>query len=85
VTRVTETTMPERRGGADDKGVGDSGEAQGVQRSGTIAPCDLVPCQQILHRATRWVKLDSTIVNGKLANGDQILNKLWRNKNIIKT
>jgi hypothetical protein len=32
-----------------------------------MAPCDLVSCQQILHRATRWVELDRTIVvNGKL-------------------
>jgi hypothetical protein len=78
MSRVTETVMPKRRSGVSDKGVGGSRKAQGVQWSGTIAPCDLTPCQQILHRATRWVKLDGTIVvNGKLANGDEILKKLW--------
>jgi hypothetical protein len=69
MTRMTETAMPKRGGGGGHKGVGGSRETQGVQRPGAIVPCDLVPCQQILNRATRGVKLNRTVVvNGELAN-----------------
>jgi hypothetical protein len=40
MTRVPTMTLPERGCRANDKRVGDSKKAQGVQGPGAIAPCD---------------------------------------------
>ena len=85
MTRVAETPMPQRRGSPGDKGMCWR-KAQRVERSGAIAPDDLGPRRKSLHRTISWVKLNRAIIVGsKLANRDEILNKLWRHKNIIKT
>ena len=58
---------------------------EGIQRLGAIAPDDHVPRLKILHRATKRVKLHRTMfIGSELANGNQILNKLRGNQNIIK-
>jgi len=62
-----------------------SRKANGVQRPRAIAPDDHVPRLKVLHRTTRQVKLNRTIIVGsELANKNKIINKLWGNQNIIK-
>ena len=63
-----------------------SRQVERVQRAGAIAPDDHVPRQKILHRTISGVKLNRTIIiDSELAYRNQILNKLRRNQNIIKT
>ena len=83
--RMTETTVPKWGPEGSNQGMC-SWQTKRVQRAGAIAPDDHVLRQKILHRTTSRVKLNRIIViNGKLAYRDQILNKLRRNQNIIKT
>ena len=57
-----------------------------VEGSGAIVPNDHIPGLEILHRATNRVKSDKTIiVKGELAHRNQVLNKIRRDQNIIKT
>lgn len=61
-------------------------EAQGVEGSRAITSDDFPPSRKILHITTKGVKLHGTVViRGKLANGNEIINKVRKNKNIIKT
>ena len=84
-TGMSKAMVPQRGGGGGDQGVS-SRKVQWVEGLGAIAPDDQPPGQKILHRTTSRVKLNRIIViNGKLAYRDQILNKLRRNQNIIKT
>ena len=60
-------------------------EGEGGTAARAIAPDDHVPRLKVLHRTTRRVKLNRTIIVGsELANKKMILNKLWGNQNIIK-
>jgi hypothetical protein len=62
-----------------------SRKAQGVERTEAIAHDDHVLRQQILHRATRWVKLNGTvIINVKLANRNQVLDEFRGYKDMVK-
>lgn len=64
---------------------GEGRQLERIKRLGAIVPHNLSPRWKILHRITKRVKLHRTIVvRGELANGNKILNKIWRNKNIIK-
>jgi hypothetical protein len=46
----------------------------GVEQTRTIASKNHDPGMKILHRETKWVKLDRTIiVNGQLADGKRVL------------
>ena len=84
MSRMTEVAMPKRRPRVGDQGVR-SRQTKRVQRPRAIAPDDHVPRLKILHRTTSQVKLNRAIViESKLANGNKILNKLWRDQNIIK-
>lgn len=77
--------MPDGGGRRPDMKTGSSRKVQRVQGPRAIAPYDLSPRQQILHRTTNGVKLNRDIVvNGKLAHRDKILNNARRNQNIIK-
>jgi hypothetical protein len=84
MTRMPEAAMPEFPRDGSDKGR-DGREAQWVQGPGAIAPGDHGPRRKILHRTTSRVKFNrAIIVNGKLANGNKILNKVRSDQNIIK-
>jgi len=74
MSRMTEATMPE--GSRSTISHGDEGSGrrcwkmERVQRAGAIGPDDFPPRPKILHRTTKRVKFDRTIIiNGKLANG----------------
>jgi hypothetical protein len=73
--KVTETAMP-KGGGCSDECGGASGRCiEWVEVIGAIAPGDHVPGLQILHRKTKWIKLNgAVIVGGKPTNGNKILN-----------
>lgn len=87
MTEVTETLMP-KRGGVGEK----SGEArrrrrkvQRVKRPGAIAPDDLVPGGEVLHREAKRVKLDRNgVISSELAHRNKILNQFRSDKNIVK-
>jgi len=84
MTGVTKAAMPQsrRRCGSESKRLG---KLQWIQRTGAIAPDEHPLRRQILHRATSGVKFNRAIIIGsELANGNKILNKSRRNKNIIK-
>ena len=76
LSRVAKAAMPKGRLSGGGEGVGDR-QAEGVQRPGAIAPGDQSSGQKILHRTTRRVKFHLAIViDGKLSNGNKVLNKL---------
>ena len=84
MSRMTEAAMPKQRPRVGDPGVC-SRQTKREQRPRAIAPDDHIPRLKILHRTTSHVKLNRAIViESKLANENKILNKLWRDQNIIK-
>jgi hypothetical protein len=81
---MSEMTMPKGGGQSSSEG-GRSKQMQRVQQARAIAPNDHIPRLEILHRTTSRVKFNRTIIIGsELAHRDQILNKFWRNNNIIE-
>ena len=69
--KVIETAMPKGGGCCDERGGAGGGCKKRVEVTGTIAPGDHVPGLQILHRKTKWIKLNGTIiVDGKTTNGN---------------
>jgi hypothetical protein len=57
-----------------------------IERSGAIAPGDHGPGPEVLHRKTKRVKFDETIViGGELTHRDKVFYYLGRNKDIVKT
>ena len=59
---MTKTTMPKWSGCSEESlGTGEAGQ-QGVEVTGTIAPGDHAPSVKILHRKTKGVKLNGTII-----------------------
>ena len=86
--RMTKTTVP--KGSSSIISRGDEGarrrgsrRTKRVQGTGTIAPDDFPLRPKILHRTTKRVKFDRTIiVNGKLAYRNKALNESWRHKHI---
>jgi len=84
MTRMPETPMPKRGGGAAEKSCG-CRTTQRIEGPRAIAPGENSPGLKVLHRATSGIKLNRTIiVRGKLAHRYNVLNKVRRNKNIIK-
>jgi hypothetical protein len=74
-TKVTETVMPKGGGCSDERGGAGGRCIEWVEVTGAIAPSDHIPGLQILHRKTKWIKLNgAVIVGGKTMNGNQILN-----------
>ena len=85
MTGVTETTMPSV--------MGDGGRGEGTGRRRlkriklprTVAPKKLTPGNEVLHRKTKRVKIDRTIVIGsKLTDINQILNDARCNGDVTK-
>ena len=84
---MTKATMPEGGGGSDQESqTGRSGwRQQMVEIARTIAPGNHAPGVKILHRRTKWIKLDRTItINGKVTNLNQVFHYLWSDKNVLK-
>jgi hypothetical protein len=76
--------MPERRSGGGKEGR--CRKPHRVEWTGAVTSDDLSPRVKVLHRATKRIKFHRTIiVRGKLSNRNEVLNKTWGNKNIIKT
>jgi hypothetical protein len=66
--KVTETAMPKGGGCCDERGGAGGGCKKWVEVTETIAH---VPGLQILHRKTKWIKLNGTIiVGGKTTKGN---------------
>jgi hypothetical protein len=83
--KMTETVMPKGGGcGKECRAGGWCRERVDVTR--TIAPGDHVPSSQILHRKTKRIKLDGTIiVGGKTTNRNQVLNDVGDTKTLLRT
>ena len=69
--KMTKTMMPNRSGGSEEcRGAGGWWKER-VEVARAIAPGDHVPGLQILHRKTKRIKLNGTIiVGGKATNGN---------------
>lgn len=75
--RVDEKTMSSGREGRRRKG--------GIEVARAIAAKNLLAGAKVLHRKTRRVKFDGTIIiSSKLANRNEIFNELWSYKSISK-
>jgi hypothetical protein len=74
--KVSETTlMPKRAGGGNKGGGAGGGQEELIEVIGAIAPGDHVLGLHVLHRNTKQVKFDGTIiVSGKTMNRNQTLN-----------
>jgi hypothetical protein len=71
--------------GSEGGGAGGRWNEERVKVTRTIAPGDHAPGLKILHRKTKRIKLNGTVViSGKAANGNQILNNARSDKNIRK-
>jgi hypothetical protein len=52
-------------------------DTEGVEVTGTIAPDDLVLGVEVLHRETKWIKLDrNKIISGEFANRKKIFDEV---------
>ena len=91
MARMTKSTMPQVGRGSRSSSDKCRGRLCGlrsvqvVEGPRTIAPGDHVPGTKILHRKAERVKFDGAmIISGELSNGDEFLNNMWSNKDIIK-
>jgi hypothetical protein len=83
MTRMAKTLMP-YGGGSGSKG-GRRRKLQQIEGTGAITPGDLSPRGKNLHRTAKRVKFHRTIVVGsELTHRNKVLNKVRRNKNIVK-
>ena len=85
VSRVTETAMPSIMGdGGRGEGTGRR-KLKGIKLPRTVTPKKLTLGDEVLHRKTKRVKCDGTIVIGsKLADRNQIFNDARCNKDILQ-
>jgi hypothetical protein len=85
MSRMTEVMVTETCVAAGNKR-GGSRKLQRVEQPRAIAPDDHSPGLEILHRTTSGIKFNGTIVvRGQPPNRNKILNKVRRNKNVIKS
>lgn len=84
--KMTKPSMPDGERGGGQKGAWlEYRWMDGVELPEAIAPDDHVLRSEILHRKTKRVKFDRTIiVNGELANRNKVLNDARRNKNVVQ-
>ena len=85
-SRMAETLMPQRSGSS-EKGVGSGWccSSDGVQVSITIAAKNHAPRPGVLHRKTKGIKLNGTIViASELTNGKKVANNGWDDKDIVQ-
>ena len=65
MSEMTKATMP-KGGGRRGSGEGGSGAGwcreERVEVTRAIAPSDHAPCLKVLHRKSKWVKLNRTII-----------------------
>jgi hypothetical protein len=74
-TGVTKSPVPEHGRSSSGEG-GGARKMQRVERSGAIAPENLLLRRQVLHRTANRVKLNGTIVvSSELADRNEIFNK----------
>jgi hypothetical protein len=74
-TGVTKSPVPEHGRSSSGEG-GGARKMQRVERSGAIAPENLLLRRQILHRTANRIKLNGTIVvSSELADRNEIFNK----------
>jgi hypothetical protein len=85
MTGMTEVTVPcIMSGGGGSESMGHRA-LESVKLSCTVTPKKLTPSKKVLHRETKRVKIDRTIIiSSKLTNRDKIFNNARCNKNIAK-
>ena len=77
--------MPKGSGSSEECGGAGGGGVERVEVARAIAPDDHVPGVQVLHRKAKRIKLNGTIIiGGKTTNGNQVLNNVRRDQDIIK-
>ena len=77
--------MPKGSGSGEERGGTGGGGVEWVEVARAIAPGDHVPSLQILHRKTKRIKFNRTIIiGGKTTNENQILNNVGGHQNIVK-
>jgi len=83
---VTKTLMPQRgRGSKEGVGSGRRCSSDGVQVANTIAAKNHVSRLEVLHRKTKGIKLNGTIVIAReLTNGKKVANNGWDDKDIVQ-
>ena len=82
---MLETMMPKGSGSGEEHGGTGGGGVERVEVARAIAPGDHVPGVQVLHRKAKRIKLNGTIIiGGKTTNGNQVLNYVWRDQDIVK-
>ena len=83
MTRVTKTSVPQRRGRRGEGMSSDTvniGRADGVEVAGATAAKNHAPGPKVLYRETKGVKLYKTkVVPGELSNGQEVPNNGWDN------
>ena len=83
--KMLEMTMPKGSGSGEECGDASGGRVERVEVARAIAPGDHVPGVQVLHRKAKRIKLNETvIIGGKTTNGNQVLNYVWRDQDIVK-
>ena len=80
MTKVTKAAMPKHnRCGGGREEVRLDGWAKRVELPRTISPDNHVLRYEVLHRKAKIIKLDRTMISGKLTYRDKIFNKVRRN------
>jgi hypothetical protein len=83
--KVTETAMPKGGGCSDERGGAGGRCIERVEVTGAIAPGDHISGLQILHRETKWIKFNGTIiVCGKTTNGNKVLNNVGDTRTLLR-
>jgi hypothetical protein len=85
MTGMTEATVPcIMSGGSGSESMGRQ-VLESVKLSHTVTPKKFTPSKKVLHRETKRVKIDRTvIISSKLMNRDKIFNNARCNENIAK-
>ena len=82
--KMLKMTMPKGSGSGEERGGASGGGVEQVEVARAIAPGDHVPGVQVLHRKAKRIKLNGTIIiGGKTTNGNQVLNYVWRDQDIV--
>jgi hypothetical protein len=82
---MSKAAMPKRSGGEDGVGFGMCWLVKRIKWPGAIAAKNHDPGWKSLHRKTKRIKFNGTIVvSGKLPNGYKIFDNIGNDKNIAK-